>query len=234
MNKEKINHVFFDLDNTLWDHRGNSERTLQKMFDQYKIQEEYNISFAEWHTVFYEKNEILWAQLRDQEIDKQYLRNHRFRDSFEHFGIYNSDLNESFESNYLKNMTQEKGLVEGAVELLNYLKPKYKLHVITNGFIEVSYQKIETSELNGFFETLTCADEVGVRKPNPKIFTLAMDKADAQPTESVLIGDDWIADIVGGDSFGMNVIFLNRLGEVHNELPNVPQVEELVQIKKIL
>ncbi len=234
MNKEKINHVFFDLDNTLWDHKGNSERTLKKMFSQYNIQTKYHITFEEWHTVFYEKNEILWAQLRDQEIDKNYLREHRFRNSFEHFNIFNSELNQSFESNYLKNMTLEKGLVPGAVELLNYLKPNYKLHIITNGFIEVSSQKIETSDLKGFFQTLTCADEVGVRKPNPKIFRLAIDKAKAKPNESTLIGDDWIADIVGGDSFGLKTIFLNRNKETINELAHVPRVDELIQITKIL
>ncbi len=52
MKKEIVNHVFFDLDNTLWDHRGNSEKTLEQMFLEYEITENHDLTFDEWHRVF--------------------------------------------------------------------------------------------------------------------------------------------------------------------------------------
>lgn len=230
---EKIKHVFFDLDNTLWDHRGNSEKVLEQMFINQKIQEKHQIQFHEWHHVFYIENEKLWIQLRKNEISKEKLREMRFQLPFLYFGIDQPDLAIYFEQHYLEQMAEQSGLVSGAVELIDYLRPKYRIHVITNGFVEVSGSKIRNSPLNGKIETLTCADDIGVRKPAPEIFDLALSRADAHKEESLLIGDDWIADAQGAMQYGMQVIFFDSLKD-NPSTTDFPIVKNLLDIKELL
>ncbi|MXV37504.1 noncanonical pyrimidine nucleotidase, YjjG family [Flavobacteriaceae bacterium Ap0902] len=231
--KDNIRHVFFDLDNTLWDHRGNSEATLRQMFKDYQITEQYNLDFDAWHEVFYEKNEYLWAELREGHIQKQTLRDRRFAEPFKYFKIEDPTLSEKFDMNYLERMAKMKGEVAGAKDLLEYLSPYYTLHVITNGFEEVSQAKIDNAELSAYIETLTCADEIGLRKPDPRLFELAASKAGASKEESVIIGDDWIADVLGGTSFGWKAIFFDSLND-GNQLDGVPNVKKLEEIKQYL
>ena len=233
MDKLKVKHIFFDLDNTLWDHRGNSEFTLQQMFVDYNMESIYGITFQQWHPVFYDKNELLWEQIREGHIKKAELRERRFRDPFLQFKIDDKNLTNEWENVYLQRMGQMSGTVDGAVELLNYLYPNYPLHIITNGFEEVSAAKIENSELNGFFQTLTCADELNLRKPDPRIFKLAMQKSGANAEESIIIGDDWIADVIGGLGVGWQAIFFDSLND-GNALENVPTVKKLIEIKDLL
>ncbi|MBV7440751.1 YjjG family noncanonical pyrimidine nucleotidase [Weeksellaceae bacterium TAE3-ERU29] len=233
MNKADIKHIFFDLDNTLWNHRENSIITLREMFREHKIEEEFNVGFDDWHSVFYDMNELLWADLRDGKITKKDLRERRFKEPFVHFKIEDENLSNFFEEQYLKRMTGKNIVVDGAEELLKYLHPKYTLHIITNGFVEVSEHKVKNSVLNGFFKTLTCADEIGVRKPDPKLFDLALEKANAKKEESIFIGDDWIADIVGANHYGMQSIYFDSLKEGQT-MNGVPVVTSLLDIREIL
>ena len=74
--------IFFDLDNTLWDHRKNAYLTLKSIFEKENIKQHYQIDFEEFHNEYFTINENLWAQIRDGKIDKNYIRKHRFYDSF--------------------------------------------------------------------------------------------------------------------------------------------------------
>ena len=84
---KNIRHIFFDLDNTLWDHRKNAKLTLEKLFEKYQIQEKFQIKFEDFHTKYDKINEHLWELIRDEKIDKEYLRKHRFYDTFFHFDV---------------------------------------------------------------------------------------------------------------------------------------------------
>lgn len=233
MDKTRVQHIFFDLDNTLWDHRGNSELTLEQMFSDYQLHDKYQVSFNDWHQEFYDHNELLWDSLREGKITKDQLRQRRFQEPFDQVGIQEVGLGEEFENVYLQRMGHMKGTVAGAKELLAYLHPNYTLHIITNGFIEVSEDKLKNADLQQYITTLTCADEIGVRKPDPRIFELAMQKANAPKENSLIVGDDWIADIIGGTSFGWQAIFLDCFN-TENKLDQVPNIKSLVEIKDLL
>lgn len=233
MDLDTIQHIFFDLDNTLWDHRGNSEITLREMFSHYQVQQKYNIDFEIWHHEFYVRNEKLWQQLSRAEITKEELRARRFTEPFAHFGIKDEELSLVFDEQYLTLMLEKNGVVPGAEEILKHLKPNYQLHIITNGFIEVSKGKVERSVLKGHFKSLTCADEIGVRKPSPILFDLALEKAGAQKKNSLLVGDDWEADILGSLNYGIKCIYFNPLKEEHS-LPEVPTIYSLLELKNYL
>jgi putative hydrolase of the HAD superfamily len=230
----KIRHIFFDLDNTLWDHRKNAYLTLENLFERKNIQKKYHLEFQVFHQVFYDINEVLWAKIREGEIDKDYLRKHRFYDSFLHFGIDDWELSEYFESQFLDEIIVYNHLLEGCVELLDYLQSKnFSLHIISNGFQDVTHRKVEKSGISKYFQTITSADELNIRKPKPEIFQLALDKANANKSESLMVGDDWIADVEGAIAFGLDVVFFEVLQE-NNPTKGVKTITQLSGLKNII
>lgn len=230
----KIQHIFFDLDNTLWDHRRNAYLTIKDLFEKHEITLNYTIDFEEFHGVYHEINEKLWEQIRDGEIDKDYLRKHRFYDTFKRFGVDDEDLSLFFEEHFLDKILNCNHLVESADSILDYLKSKnYTLHIISNGFQEVTERKCILSGIDHYFNTITSADSVGVRKPNPKIFEYSLGLSGAKKEESILIGDDWIADVVGAQNFGMDVIFFDALNE-NLQQENLKSIKHLLEIKEYL
>lgn len=229
-----IQHIFFDLDNTLWDHRRNAKLALEDLFKREQIREKYSLTFEEFHKEYFTVNENLWAQIRDGEIDKEYIRKFRFHNTFLFFGIDDFELAQRFEINFLDEIVSYNHLVEGAFELLEYLsQKKYRLHVLSNGFKEVTYRKCELSGIKNYFETITSADEINIRKPHPEIFEYALNKSGTKKAESVIIGDDWIADIEGGLAFGMKAIFFDVFNDNYTA-EHVKTVKKLSEIHEIL
>ena len=105
---------------------------------------------------------------------------------------------------YIEYLPKNNKLFDGALEILEYLKPNYKLHIITNGFAQVQDQKIHNANLKDYFATITNSDQVGAKKPNPIIFEYALDQAKAQKTTSIMIGDSFHADIKGALDIGLD------------------------------
>ena len=230
----KIQHIFFDLDNTLWDHRKNAYLTIKDLFEKEEIGLKYSIGFDEFHTVYHEINEKLWEDIRDGIIDKEYLRKHRFYDTFKRFNVDDEVLSMYFEEHFLDKILNHNELVEGAVYILEYLKAKnYTLHIISNGFKEVTERKCILSGIDKYFQTITSADTVGVRKPRLEIFEYSLNLAGAEKGNSILIGDDWIADVIGAQRFGIDVIFFDVLNE-NREEEGLRVIKHLLQIKEYL
>ncbi len=230
----KIQHIFFDLDNTLWDHRRNAYLTLKDIFETQQVSLRYKLDFEEFHQEYFTINERLWEQIRDGEIDKEYLRKHRFYDSFLFFDIDDFELAQTFESQFLDQILQYNDLVEGAFELLEYLSEKgYILHILSNGFEEVTYRKCELSGIKNYFKTITSADEINIRKPHPEIYRYALDKANVKIEESMMIGDDWIADVEGGKSFGLKVVFFDVFND-NFDAEEVIVIKKLLELKEVL
>ena len=230
----KIQHIFFDLDNTLWDHRKNAYLTLKEIFKREDITEKFNIGFEEFHTEYFTINEKLWAQIRDGEIDKEYLRKHRFYDAFLFFGVDDFELSQVFEHQFLDEILNYNDLVPGAFEILEYLSAKdYDLHILSNGFQEVTHKKCELSGIKNYFKTITSADEINIRKPHPEVYDYALKKANAQKENSIMIGDDWIADVEGGKAFGLEVVFLDVFNDNY-EAENVKVIKKLKELETIL
>ena len=230
----KIQHIFFDLDNTLWDHRKNAYLTLKEIFKREDISEKFNIGFEEFHTEYFTINEKLWAQIRDGEIDKEYLRKHRFYDAFLFFGVDDFELSQVFEHQFLDEILNYNDLVPGAFEILEYLSEKnYTLHILSNGFKEVTHKKCELSGIKNYFKTITSADEINIRKPHPEVYDYALKKANAQKENSMMIGDDWIADVEGGKAFGLEVVFLDVFNDNY-EAENVKVIKKLKELESIL
>ncbi len=235
MNLNAIKHIFFDLDNTLWDFIKNSRITLKKLYEEFRIEEKYHVTFSVWYVHYYDVNEQLWAEYRDHKITKKQLKDTRFKSAFQKVGIHDASIPHAFEKVYLNHLPKSNLLREGAREILEYLsnKNKYQLHIITNGFKEVSLNKIKGAYIDHYFNVIVSAEDVNTRKPDPKVFEYALNLAKASKEESIIIGDDYIADIIGGLDFGIQAIFYNILDmDVKNN--NFIEIKHLNEVKKYL
>lgn len=229
-----IGHIFFDLDNTLWDHRKNAILTLQELFERKEIQRQYHINFEKFYAQYDLINEALWIKIREGLVDKEFLRKHRFYDTFLAFGIDDESLSDYFENHFLDEIINYNELIEGTLEVLEYLKKKgYCLHVVSNGFKEVTHRKVEKSGLQKYFETVVSAEEAGAMKPDKKIFQFSLELAKASKEESLFIGDDWVADVEGAQNFGMKVIYFDVFRE-QKKTEGVIRVHQLEEIKNLL
>ncbi len=226
-----MKHLFFDWDGTLWDFETNSARALKKVFEKHNLQK-YCKSFENFIGEYEIHNQWLWQLYRQGEIKKQQVSVERFGRTFQTFGINNSEFAEQFSAEYLLNTTLQTQLFPFAKEIVVYLHSKYHLHIITNGFTEVQYPKIENSGIAKYFSQIITSEEAGVLKPNAGIFEMALKKTNAKIEDSWLIGDDLEADIKGAVDFGMNCIFVNYKKNV-NPFPNILEIKNLEELKKI-
>ena len=209
----KYRHIFFDLDRTLWDFDAAAEVAFEHIYDKYNLKTLGIPSAHEFHEVYHPLNEQLWVLYRADQITKDELNRTRFLKPLEHYGIHDVELADHLSEDYVYWSPRIVRLVPGTMELLDYLKPKYHLHLITNGFQEVQDTKLAGSGLKPYFETLTVSEEVGVKKPNPEIFHYALRKAQGTAEESLMIGDEMAVDIDGARAAGIDQIFFNPSGE---------------------
>ena len=161
------------------------------------------------------------------------LRYYRLKDVFDALQFEISDATIQYLSDeYIKYLPEYNHLFDGAIELLDYLKPKYQLHIITNGFASVQTKKLKNSNIHHYFETITNSEMAGVKKPNSKIFNFALSLANASKEDSIMIGDSYEADVLGAIEAGIDAVFFNEQN-IQVEQP-VFQVHHLLELKKIL
>jgi len=216
---KKYQHLYFDLDNTLWDFKSNSEVTLYELMETNFPEKKSEMK--KFLSVYYPTNDKLWLLYRKGVISKETLRNKRFIDSFKQIGIYDEKKAIAFGEEYIAKSPYQTGLFPYALETLQYLKDKgYNLYLLTNGFIEVQVIKITQSGIETFIDKMITSEDAGYQKPHRKIFEYALKSANARKKESVMIGDDLNTDMAGARKFGMDRIFFNPEKLKHNEKVN--------------
>ncbi len=229
MNNQTVTDVFFDLDHTLWDFDKNSKLAFKRVFDTHTI----DISINEFIEVYEPINFDYWKRFREDKVSKVDLRRGRLTDTFSIFNILltTGEIDDLADS-YIDELPVDNHLFEGAESILEYLYKKYTLHIITNGFNDVQHLKLKNSGISNYFSTVTTSEEVGVKKPNPLIFTSALEKANADSKASIMIGDTFEADILGAEAVGMKTMYYNYRKE------NLPKkyivVNSLIEIKRYL
>ena len=222
-------HLFFDLDHTLWDFDKNSALTFEKIFEINHIQ----VELEDFLEVYVPINLVYWKLYREEKIDKNSLRFARLKDAFDALGIQISTAQiYKLSEEYINYLSTFNHLFEGTIQILDYLQPNYTLHIITNGFKEVQHGKLNKSGIAHYFETVTNSELAGVKKPNPKIFKLALHMAKASKAESLMIGDNLEADILGAVNFGIDALCFNY----HKDsIPrHIESIDKLVELKRYL
>tara|TARA_B100001287_G_scaffold129930_1_gene109458 strand:- start:785 stop:1474 length:690 start_codon:yes stop_codon:yes gene_type:complete len=222
-------HLFFDLDHTLWDFDKNSFLTFEKLFVRHNI----DLGVESFLDVYLPINLKYWKLYREEKIDKTNLRFNRLNDTFNSLNIeIPHKLINILSDEYIQFLTTFNYLIDGTLEILNYLHPNYKLHIITNGFQEVQTGKLEKSGISKFFDTVTNSEMVGVKKPNRKIFDFALSIANAEIENSIMIGDNIEADILGAKDIGMDTIYFNYHRSIIPD--DIISIDFLTDIKLLL
>ncbi|HKJ43377.1 MAG TPA: YjjG family noncanonical pyrimidine nucleotidase [Sunxiuqinia sp.] len=208
----KYDHLFFDLDHTLWDFETNSKLAMKEVVNQLKLKAIID-DFESFFDYYENVNAQLWEAYRNQGISKPELIKKRFKDSLEYFNIEGIDPVEMNEL-YLQLMPLQTKLFPGAIETLDYLKGKgYQMYIITNGFSEVQHKKIESSGLQPYFSRVFISEEIKFPKPDIRIFQHALKTCNAKKSRSIMIGDSWDSDIIGAINTGISQVAITNNGE---------------------
>lgn len=222
-------NIFFDLDRTLWDFEKNSEIALQNIYSNLKLHVT-NVSFKRFHHTYKATNSELWKQYGSGKITKNFLRSERFRLTFEKLKIERPELIEKISNDYIELSPKQTCLFPGTIETLDELKYEgYNMHIITNGFKEVQFIKLEEAKLNRYFDLVLCSEEVGYNKPSRNIFNHALTHTGATAAESVMIGDDYEIDILGARNCGMHGVLFDPT----NTKSHLEREHRICQLKEL-
>ena len=230
---KRYQHIFFDLDRTLWDFDTNSTETFRDIFDKYGLADRGIRSFDEFMDVYKKHNHLLWEIYRQGEIVKEVLNIRRFSLTLHDFGIDDLLLSSNIAHDYVSLSPTKTNLFPHTIEILNYLNGRYKLHIITNGFEEVQYRKLNYSGLTMYFTEIITSEDAGSKKPEPSIFNYAFKRSGARPEESLMIGDDEEVDILGASDAGMDQVLVDYNGEFP-ESKATYRINSLAELYKIL
>lgn len=233
MGKPVVTDVFFDLDHTLWDFEKNSALTYASLFSDYKVE----VNLEDFLKVYVPLNREYWKLFRNGKIGKQALRYRRLKDAFDGVGYRVSDRRiKLFSQLYIERLSYHTHLMPGARDILDYLAPRYSLHIITNGFEEVQHRKLTNSGISDYFSVVVSSETAGVKKPHPDIFNAALERANVPAENSLMIGDSLEADIQGALKAGLQTLFYMPPGEEVSDFENYqgPVLGHLHEIKQYL
>lgn len=226
---KKITDVFFDLDHTLWDFEKNSALAFETVFKMQDI----DIIMTEFLKFYVPINRAYWERYRKDEISQKELRYGRLKDTFDLMQYtLEDDLIIFLSQEYLHYLPKFNHLFEGTIEILEYLKTNYNLHIITNGFAVIQENKLNNSYITHYFKSITNSEMAGVKKPNPFIFEYALDLANTKKENSIMIGDCLEADVQGALDAGIDAIFFNENNA--KVVADIKQVNHLLELKKYL
>ncbi len=216
----KYKHLFFDLDHTLWDFESNAKECLAEMYLTYEIEAMGVPHFETFYQYFSIANHRYWAMLERKEITIDQLRRGRFKTAFANMDIeiteaFSLELTETF----LALLPHKTQLIAGAIAVLDYLKPRYTLHIISNGFYEGQILKMKNGRIFDYFDTIITSEKAQALKPEKAIFDYALRSANASLSDSLMIGDNYVADIKGAMKAGLDTVFYNPQAQETIEQP---------------
>ncbi|HLC82312.1 MAG TPA: YjjG family noncanonical pyrimidine nucleotidase [Bacteroidia bacterium] len=209
--------IFFDLDHTLWDFETNSKEALSEIVSTHQLLDKGIPSLENFLKEYFAINEKLWEDYRKNIISKETLRDDRFHQALKKFNIDDIELATAISNDYVKSAPYKTNLFSHAVEVLEYLKEKYSLHIITNGFEETQHLKLKNSKIDHYFDHVITCERSGFKKPDERMFHFSLRHTNAKSDRSIMIGDSLEADVLGAKNVGMHQVYFNPGEKVHEE-----------------
>jgi len=229
---KKHSHLFFDLDHTLWDTDRNAEESLREIFEEQNLVEKGIPDFEQFHSRYQNHNERLWGLYAENKVGKDAVRVHRFLNTLQDFEIHRPEIAHEIADQFVQRTPYKKHLIPGAFALLDELHGRYHLSIITNGFKEAQHIKLKASGLDKYFNSVFISEEIGVHKPDPKIFTHAVKHAGAvHISDCMMIGDTYQTDVFGALNAGMTAVhFAPGIEKSHDQpVITIKRLEELLE-----
>ena len=223
-------NLFFDLDDTLWAFSANARDTYEEMYRKYDYDRFFD-SFEHYYSLYQRRNLELWAEYADGKVTKEELNRQRYLYPLEAVGAGDSALAEAYEKDALATIPTKSKLMPHAREVLEYLSAKYNLYILSNGFKELQFHKMRSSDIDKYFRKVILSDDIGILKPWPEIFHFALSATQSELNDSLMIGDSWENDIAGAAGVGMHQVCYNLSGRT--DLPFTPSYQ-ITDLKELL
>jgi len=228
----KYKHIFFDLDRTLWDFDTNSGEALTEIFNDHKL-EKFFESPAQFIKLYHFHNEKLWRDYRSGKMKKEVMRSMRFELTLRDVQAEDSEVARTIGEKYVRLSMEKTILFPFALEILDYLYPKYPLYILTNGFIETQFNKMRNSGLDKYFTQVFASETIGISKPDSRIFQWAVNSVNGHKNECLMIGDDFEVDILGAKAYGIDQVFFNPM-KINADKRATYEITSLIELRNIL
>ncbi|MEZ5018317.1 MAG: YjjG family noncanonical pyrimidine nucleotidase [Flavipsychrobacter sp.] len=228
--KKQYKHLFFDLDHTLWDFDKNSRYTLEKLYQEYELEQRGIYDFEEFFTKYNAHNDKLWDKFRKGHIKRDELRWKRLWLTLIDYKIGDTALAHEMSSAYLEILPVQKELTPYAKEVLDHCKDKYQIHIITNGFHATQKLKLQYSGISSYFSEIISSEGSNSMKPRPEIYEFALNATGATEEDSIMIGDALEVDVKGAANAGWDQVYYNPHQIEHNSQPTY----EITSLKELL
>ncbi len=225
--------MIFDLDHTLWDYDTNCAEALQELYDKNNLKEKGVHSFEDLLDVFMDMNTRMWDQYDLGIIQRDVIRYQRFHRILLALGVDDYQLSLSMSSEYVSLSPTKKNLVTNAQVILDYLKEKYSMLIITNGFEDIQATKLSSSGIADYFDHVITSEKAGHKKPAKEIFDYALKNSNLTTNEVIMIGDNLNTDIKGANNAAIDSVYLNPLKKQHTATLRY-EISDLIELKSIL
>lgn len=228
----KYTTVFLDFDDTLIDTQGYASKCLYTLYAKHGL-DKYFDTPQTFITKYHKHLNKLWEDYALGKINKETLNGTRFDKTFEDIEGIERDFLTHLSEDFLNKVVKIDMQIDGAQEILEYLKPKYKIVMLSNGFSELQYEKLKSVGFTAFFDDVVLSDILTVNKPHPDIFNFALEKNGTTAEKTIMIGDNYLSDIKGAMDSGIDQIWYNPKKEKVQNEPTYT-VEKLLEIVDIL
>ena len=207
-----------DIDNTLLDFDAAEHKALLETLQQFSLPCD-EAAVSRYHEI----NSSLWGELNKGKIRCDKLVVERFDRFVKEIGAAAkaTELNRA----YTEHLATHADVIPGAEEALQELAEVATMIAVSNGTESVERGRLKLSGFEKYFDDIFISETVGVSKPNPKIFQMAMRKLGIEHSDKVLVvGDSLSADIQGGVNAGLDTCWVNMNG-LENESGLTPTYE---------
>jgi HAD superfamily hydrolase (TIGR01549 family) len=202
--------IFFDLDNTLYDHTSAAVEAMRIMYERYRISG-FGVSLADFRERYSVITARLWLDLAPGKIDVNRLRVQRFEELFGYYGIDGISARD-FGEEYIGVYNTQHFPMDGIDYFLRDLSGRYPLGLLTNAFPDTQRKKLERLEWDGYFRWTLIAGEIGLFKPDPKLFVYIAELAGAHPGDIMYVGDSVKEDIEPANAAGFITVWVRHPG----------------------
>ena len=230
---QRYKNLFIDLDDTVYDFSAASEESFRETYELLQYSRFFD-SFEHYLSIYKPYNLELWRIYGEGKITKEELNKRRYSYPLECVGIHDQELADTFCKEALSRIPTKGPLMPGAIELLEYLRPKYRMFILSNGFKELQSRKMHSAGIDKYFDGLILSEDIGVNKPNRELYDYALQKTGSTLEESLMRGDMFETDIAGAANIGMEQIYYNPKGKQGHPFVPTYEVKHLLEIKEIL
>jgi len=228
VNLSKVTHVFFDLDDTVYDFRTNSTLVMRELFEEENFFQRLKVPFEVFMPLYREVNLAYWTMFHRGQIEREALRYSRFIKAFNHFGYHDESEIKRITEIYMSRAPLGKHLMPGCIEALEILQSRYTMGIITNGFTTIQNIKLDAGSLRRFFTHILISESLQLSKPDVRIFRHAEKISQVHPEHCLMVGDNYESDIQGATHAGWQAVHIVR------EMESSPHAHVITDLRELI